>query len=302
LPRLCRKADSLVSKVLLEALTDSALMVPWLFGIYLVVGFLEARVGERFRRRLAGSGQWGPLVGTLLGLFPQCGFSVVGAALYSQGLISVGTLVAVLLATSDEAIPVILSRPEHVAMLGPILLGKLVIAWLGGTATDWLFGKKRFAPESCGHDHEHAEEVGCCKHHVPGDAKKPSLFVHPFRHTLSVFLSTLGTSLLIGLGLHFLGQARLDALLLRGSLLQPLLMGLVGLIPNCAVSVALTQGLLEGHIGFGAAMAGLCSSGGLGLLVLVKESHRPWDVLRVVLTVYVIAVLGGLGLSFVGWG
>lgn len=287
--------------VLLEAFVDSALMVPWLLGIYLLVGFFEWRLGHQFRHRLAAAGRLGPLVGTLLGLLPQCGFSVVGAALYSQGLISVGTLVAVLLATSDEAIPVIISNPGQLHLLLPVLLGKLVIAYVGGTLTDWVFGKKRYAPEFCGHDHERSAEEGCCHHDVSGATKSRSLFAHPIRHTLSVFAFAFGFSLLLGTGLHFLGEARLDALLLRGSWMQPLLMGFIGLIPNCAISVALTNALIAGHIGFGAAMAGLSSSGGLGLLVLAKESHQPKDVFRVVLTVYVIAVLGGTALSALGF-
>ncbi len=286
-------------EVVVDALVESALMVPWLLGVYLLVGFFERRLGHRLRHQLAASGGWGPLVGSLLGLFPQCGFSVVGAALYSQGLISVGTLVAVILATSDEAIPVILSHREHLGMLAPILVAKFFIALAGGTLADWLFGKRKFAPEFCGHDHEHSQEVGCCHHDVSGTASKPSVFVHPLRHTASVFVFAFATYLLLGFGLHFLGEARLQSVLLRGSLLQPLVMGLVGLIPNCAISVALTQALIEGHLGFGAAMAGLCSSGGLGLLVLVKESHRPRDILRVTLTIYVIAVLAGMGLSLV---
>jgi hypothetical protein len=230
---------------------------------------------------------------------------VVGAALYSQGLVSVGTLVSVLLATSDEAIPVIMSHPEQIRMLAPLLLGKFFIAFIGGTLTDWCFGNRRYAPEFCGHDHESVDEKGCCHHDVGGAIKKRTLFVHPLRHTVSVFAFTLVTYLLLGYGLHFLGEAKLDALLLRGSHIQPFVMGLVGLIPNCSISVAITQALLDGHLSFGSAMAGLCSSGGLGLLVLVKESHKPRDIFRVVMVVYVIAVIGGVVLTqihFDGWG
>lgn len=150
-------------EVIVDAFAESALMVPWLLGVYLLVGFFERRLGYRLRHHLAASGNWGPLVGALLGLFPQCGFSVVGAALYSQGLISVGTLVAVILATSDEAISVILSHREHLGMLAPILVGKFFIAVVGGPLADWLFGRRKFAPEFCGHDHEHSQEVGCCQ-------------------------------------------------------------------------------------------------------------------------------------------
>jgi len=290
----CRTEGPLVTHVLLDALVDALLMVPWLFLVYLGVAWLERRLGHAMHDRLVKLARFGPVLGMVAGLLPQCGFSVVAAALYCQRLITKGTLVAVLLATSDEALPIILSRREHLPALVPVLLGKIVIATLGGYLVDAVFARRRLAPESCGHEHQHGQEVGCCHHGIPAQATRWALLSHPIRHTISVFLMVLATLVALGAGLHAIGEERLGEVLLRGSYLQPVVAGLVGLIPNCAISVVLTETMLLGHLGYGAAMAGLCASGGLGLLVLVRENRDLRDVLQVVLSVLVLSVTAGL--------
>lgn len=285
----------------LDALIDSAKMVPLLLVVYVAIEALEYRWGGKIRERIAGAGWYGPLLGTAFGLLPQCGFSVVGAALYAQGLVSIGTLLAIFLATSDEAIPVILAQPESIPVLVPLLLGKIVIALVGGYGVDLLLASRRFAPRLCGHDHVHGEQFGCCHHDVAGGRRKRDLLLHPLRHTATVFLFVFVTSLVLGLTISSVGEENVGRFLLKGSFLQPAVVALVGLIPNCAASVVITQTFLDGGIGFGAAMAGLATSGGLGLLVLFRESRCWSDILRVIGFLYAISVVAGLAIQSV-WG
>ncbi len=290
-----------MTHVLLDALVDALLMVPWLFLVYLGVAWLERRLGHAMHDRLVTLERFGPVLGMVAGLLPQCGFSVVAAALYSQRLITKGTLVAVLLATSDEALPIILGRREHLPALLPVLLGKVVIATLGGYLVDAVFARDRLAPKSCGHDHQHGQEVGCCHHDIPAQGRRWALLSHPIRHTVSVFVMVFITLFSLGALLHTVGEERLGEFLLRGSFFQPVVAGLVGLIPNCAISVVITETMLLGQLGYGAAMAGLSASGGLGLLVLLRENHDWRDVLRVVISVLVISIVAGLGITaFIG--
>lgn len=283
-----------MSGIFIDALIDSAKMLPWLFVIYVAIELMEYRYGGLVRAKIAHANWFGPLLGALFGLLPQCGFSVVGAALYCQGLVSIGTLMAIFLATSDEAIPIIISQPASMQALVPLLICKVVVALIAGYCIDILFGNKRFVKEPCGHDHCHGEQKGCCSHDVAGGLKKRDLIFHPLRHTVTVFIFVFITSLALGMIIDHIGEESIGQFLLKGSLIQPFVTALIGLIPNCAASVIITQTFIEGGIGFGAAIAGLCTSGGLGLLVLFRESRKFSDVLRVIGILYVVSVVTGI--------
>lgn len=288
-----------MKEIFLDALIDSAKTAPLLFAIYFIIEALEYKFGGKIRSKIAAAGNLGPLIGTLFGLLPQCGFSVVGAALYTQRLISIGTLIAILLATSDEAIPIILSRPDSLPVLLPLLISKIIIALIGGYGVDLIFRKMRLAPDSCGHDHEHGEQLGCCDHDIAGGRRRRDIVLHPLRHTLTVLSFVFITTFALGLAIHSVGMGKIA--LLQGSIFQPVIAALVGLIPNCAASVAITQAFIAGGIGFGSTVAGLATSGGLGILVLFKENRSFKDFLRVVFVLFIIGVLSGIIIQAV-WG
>ena len=202
--------------VCLDALVDSAKMLPLLFVIYFLIEWLELKWGNRLGRFMARTGTTGPVLGAAAGIIPQCGISVIASALYTQRLITIGTLFAVFLATSDEAIPVILSQPDHAEVLVPLLLSKFVLAVVLGYLIDLIFRKRnvrvlahidnyRVGHDDEGHHHESVfEEKGCCGH-TPGaeDHKGESLIkrllVHPLVHTLKIFVFIFVISLVLGL-------------------------------------------------------------------------------------------------------
>ena len=272
----------LLLEILLEALADTAKLLPFLFAAYLLMEYLENRAGTGLERLLHKVGRWGPAVGAALGCVPQCGFSATAANLYAAGVVSRGTLLAVFWATSDEALPVLLGLPEGRALIGKLLLFKVAIALAAGFAVDLLmkrFGRPRQLRDLC-------ENCGCGPE---SGILKPALW-----HTLHILLFIFVLNALLGAGMSLLGPERLRAVLLEGSPLQPLLAAVVGLIPNCAASVMLTQIYLSGALGFGSLVAGLCSGAGVGLAVLLKMNGSRRENLQIVATLYGVAAAAGL--------
>lgn len=269
--------------ILEHALLDSAKAVPFLFLAYLLMEAAEHYHSAKMEKAISGIGKAGPLVGALLGCIPQCGFSASASNLYAAGLLSRGTLLAVFLATSDEALPMLLGAADGRGMILPLLLAKIAIGILAGYAIDFYmsrWGRPRELFDLC-------EDCGC--EEEGSGILKPALW-HTVHILLYIFLLNLG----LGLAMELLGEELLGAILLEGSLLQPFVAALVGLIPNCAVSVLLTQLYLAGSLSFGALLAGLCSGAGLGVAVLVKMNRSRRENIQIVALLYAIAALCGL--------
>ena len=215
---------------LLDALIDGVKMLPFLYLAYLLIEWLERHHGESIEGALAGGGRWGFIPGALLGCVPQCGFSAVASNLYASRVITPGTLLAVFIATSDEAIPL-----RHVL------------------------------PHSLYGGYEgHADDVDCHEEHE----ESSSIFMAALRHTLEIFVFILLFSFIISLLFEGFGEEPITAALSGMGIFQPMLTALVGLVPNCAVSVLLAQLYVQGAISFGSLFAGLTAGAGVGLAVL----------------------------------
>lgn len=277
--------------IFLDTLTDALKMLPFLFAAFCLMELLEHHAGEKLSRFFARAGKAGPAVGAVLGCVPQCGFSVLSANLYAGGVITLGTLCAVFLSTSDEAVLLLAATPSAAPDILKLLLAKVLIGVAAGYLVDFLFRKKADSAlqlkDLC--DHEHC---GCHEH---GGVLRPAL-LHTAKMFGFVFLITLVLNFLV----EFLGHERLEALLLHDSVFQPFLTALFGLIPNCAASVLLTQLYLEGALQFGAVVAGLCTGAGAGLLVLFRENRNPKDNLKILGILYVAAVVPGVVLQILG--
>ena len=269
-----------------HSLTDTLVALPFLFLAYLLMEAAEHYSSDKMERALGRIGKAGPLVGALLGRIPQCGFSASASNLFAAGLISRGTLLAVFLSTSDEAIPLLLGASSGRAQILPLLLVKVVIGVIAGFAIDFYM-KKWGRPREL---HDLCEECGC--EEEGSGILKPALW-HTTHILLYIFLLNLG----LGVAVHLIGEDVLSAILLKDSLLQPFVAALVGLIPNCAVSVLLTQLYLAGTVSFGSLLAGLCSGAGLGVAVLVKMNRSKRENGQIVLTLYLIAALCGLAVQ-----
>lgn len=269
--------------ILIDAVIDSLKTLPFLFGAYLLIEFLEYRAGDGMARLLARLGPLGPLGGAALGCVPQCGFSVAAANFYAGRLITPGTLIAVFLATSDEALPLLLSRPGAAGSLWPLLGVKLCAGAAAGIAVDLVYS--RFLKQKLREPfQELCEDCGC---------EEKGVFRSALEHTLKIFLFLLAVNVALGCALELVGEENISRLLLSGSVLQPLLSGLLGFIPNCAASVILTELYLGGSLSFGAAVAGLCTGAGLGLLVLFRVNKNWRENLCIAGVLYVSAEVTG---------
>lgn len=244
-----------------HALLDTVRMVPFLLAAFLILEAVEHYSNQYMNRVLGKVGKAGPVVGALFGCVPQCGFSVAAANLYSGGVITLGTLLAVFLSTSDEAVLILLGHPGSGRVIGQLLLGKVLIGILFGYLTDLVLRKKK--------EEKHIEELcrGCgCSDH--GGIVKPALR-HTIRLTVYILVFTFALTLL----LEWIGTEALTAVLGKDAWFQPLVTAFLGLIPNCASSILITELYLAGGLSFASAMAGLCAGAGVGMAVLFRANH-----------------------------
>lgn len=275
--------------ILLDALLDALKALPFLFGAYLLIEFLEHRSKGRFTEKLRHMGPLGPLFGSLLGAVPQCGFSVTAANLYSGRLISLGTLLAVFISTSDEAVLILISNPEAIGTVLPLLLTKIVLGFIVGITADCIRGafmKKKQLEEEAPFE-EICKSCHCEDH---------SIWVSALIHTVKIFLFLLITGIVLGLLFHYFDEEVIGRYLLSGSFFQPFLTALFGFIPNCAVSVVLTELYMSGTLSFGSVVAGLATGAGLGMAVLFKTGKFK-DNIGILAALYVSAVLAGILLN-----
>ena len=277
--------------VLKDTVVDGVKMLPFLFAAYLLIEYIEHKSAGRLERALKGFGRFGAVGGAPLGCVPQCGFSAAAANLYAGRVITVGTLIAVFLSTSDEAIPVLLAHPGSIGLIGKLLLVKIVIAVAAGFIIDCFFVK----PASDRDTQDHLKKM--CTHCHCGDH---NLFGSALRHTLQIFLFIFLFSFVLNFLIGWAGEEQISRVLMQNSLLQPVIAGIFGMIPNCASSVILTELYLAGSLSFGSAVAGLSAGAGVGLAVLFKVNHNVKENIAIVVGLWVIAVICGILLQVVG--
>lgn len=322
--------------VLLDALLDSLKILPFLFLIYLLIEIIESSVNAaRYNRML--SGKFAPLVGAAFGLVPQCGFSVMTAKLYDRGMITSGTLLAVFIATSDEAFAIMLTGGAAVKMLPVLLAVKFAFALIVGYGANFLLGKRErlvvsdderkeaIGDAHCGHDHGHARAdcaERCAAHdHAEGstvtsadDCASEDVCAHcakrhhgkweqycftPLRHSLIIFAYLLAVNVVFAILIYFVGENEITRFLSASGVWQPFIAGLVGLIPNCASSVIISRVYVLGGISFGSLVAGLSVNAGLGVAVLLKNRKKLGRNLALIGVLYGLSVLLGVAISLI---
>lgn len=279
-----------MADVIVDALIDTLKLFPFLLLIYVLIEVIEHRTKLTHNAKIL-QGKLAPLIGTATGIIPQCGFSVMSAKLYDKGFIRTGTLMAVFIATSDEALIILLSDMSKAGYVMPLILIKLVTAVAAGYLINLLLSKEKLAPIGG----TETTDV-CCNEH----SNKSDLHVYlisPLVHTLEIMLYLFIVNLVFGLLIYYVGSDKIAAALVGGWALQPVICGLIGLIPNCASSVILTGAFINGGILFGSFAGGLCANAGLGLVVLLKNTKKIKRNALFILVLYVISVLVGIAVN-----
>lgn len=273
-----------LTEIFLDAFIDTLKIIPFLFAVYLLIEYTEHKHSEKLSNALRKMGPLGSLGGAVLGSVPQCGFSAAASNLYAGRMISMGTLVSVFIATSDEAVPMLISDPESAGMLWKLILIKIAVAFVTGFAVDAVIKLTRGGEEA-----PHFDELcrGCdCEHH--------HIAVSALIHTLQISLFIFIISLILGGAFEFAGADAIAELMMKDSALQPFVAALFGFIPNCAASVVITELYIKGVLSFGSCVAGLCTGAGVGLLVLFKTNKHIKQNLAVMGILYAAAVISGL--------
>lgn len=255
--------------ILLDAAIDTVKLVPFLFLTYWAMEALEHAAGDRAQAAVKRAGAAGPLVGALLGAFPQCGFSAAAATFYAGRVITLGTLFAVFLSTSDEMLPIFIAEQVSPALMLQILGIKVVIGMLMGFIVDAVLRVAERRQNEKLHIHDLCERDNCGCHDAEGTPLRSAL-----RHTAQVTLFIFLVSLVLGGIIELVGESAFAGFVSANPGLSVVAAAIVGLIPNCAASVVITELYLEGTLGFGALMSGLLVSAGIGLLVLLRN-NRP---------------------------
>lgn len=280
-------------EIIEHTLLDSIKLIPFLFITYLLMEFLEHKASSKINNAIKKSGRFGPLVGGILGLLPQCGFSVMATNLYMGRIISVGTLISIYLTTSDEMLPILISENVPLSVIIKILAVKFLIGIIAGIIIDIVFNflnKKQPQEETrvdfCEHEHCHCEE---------------GIFKSAIRHTVSIFVFIVAITFVLNLIIHTIGEDVLANLVMNNKILGPVIAGLIGLIPNCASSVIISELYIQNVISSSIMIAGLLVNAGVGLLVLFRVNRNIKENIKIMAILYSVGVISGIILELIGF-
>ena len=277
--------------VILDALIDSVKLLPFLFITYLIMEYIEHKTSEKAKDTIKKSGKFGPLIGSILGAFPQCGFSVAATNLYAARVITLGTLISVYLSTSDEMIPIFISEGASLVTLFKILGIKVLIGMIAGFVIDLVLRLRK-------KDNEEERIIDLCeKEHCHCDH---GIFKSALKHTVNIFIFVLLITFVINTIIYFIGEDAIAGFVQSNPVLGPILGGIIGLIPNCASSVILTQLYLENVIPAATMISGLLVGAGIGLIVLFKMNKGIKQNLKITGLLYAIGVVSGIIIQLIG--
>lgn len=274
--------------VIEHTILDTIKLIPFLFVTFLLIEYIEHKINNK--KIITKSKKAGPLIGGILGIVPQCGFSASATNLYATRIISLGTLISIYLTTSDEMIPILLANKVETSVILKILGLKLLIGVICGFIIDFIFRKKKEKLEIkklCEEDH-----CNCNHNH--------SIIKSSIIHTLSITLFILIMMFIINIIFEYLGEEFLSKILLKNSIFSNFIASIVGLIPNCGSSIMITELYLNNTITFGAMMSGLLTGSGIGILILFKSNKKLKENVFIMTTIYTIGVLSGIIIDLIG--
>ena len=278
-----------MKEIIIDTIVDSLKILPFLFITFLVLEYLEHKMSKKTEKAVKKAGKLGPLLGGIVGAFPQCGFSVAATNLYATRVISLGTLIAIYLSTSDEMLPILLSENVSVVVIFKFIFIKIIVGIIFGFIIDFILRKRKVEDVNikglCEDEHCH-----CYEH---------SILKSAIKHTLNIAFFIFIISFILNIAFSYLGEELISKIFMKNSILGPFLASLIGLIPNCGASVVLTELYLNNTISFASSIAGLLSSSGVGILLLFKVNKNIKENIFILLTIYFIGVFTGLIINII---
>lgn len=281
-----------MEEILHHTLIDTIKLIPFLLIAFLILEFIEHKMSSKSKKILVNNQAYGPLIGSLLGAFPQCGFSVMATNLFNGRVITIGTLVAIYLSTSDEMLPILISNGTNLSIIISIILMKIVIGLLSGLVIDFILKKKYKVSEVNEEIHEICNDDNC---HCEDGIVKSAL-----KHTVSIILFIFIANLLINLVIHYIGEDKISEFMLQKNYFSYFLSSLIGLIPNCASSVIITELYLNEMISLGNMLSGVLTGSGVGILFLFRTNKNLKENLLILALIYFIGVFSGLLIDLLG--
>lgn len=275
--------------IIIDTLIDVLKLIPFLFVVFLLMEYMEHKLSKKSNKAIKKAGKFGPIIGSLLGALPQCGFGVAATNLFATKIISIGTLITIYLSTSDEMLAILISNKVAISFIIYVLIIKIVIALICGYIIDLVFRKRNNKQEKiksfCEEEHCHCEE---------------SLLKSAVHHTLNIAFFILIVEFILNTSIHYLGEEHIAKFLMGNSIYGSFLTSLLGLIPNCASSVIITELFINGTIKFGSLIGGLLTGSGVSLLVLFKVNKNLKENITILIILYLIGALSGLIINILG--
>ena len=273
---------------IMDALIDTLKLLPYLFVTFLILEVFEHKLSKKNEMILTKNKNFGPLLGGVLGAFPQCGFSTMASSLFSSGIITTGTLIAVFLSTSDEMLPIMLGEKMNIMTILKIVGFKVVVGITLGFIIDFIINK--FSKEK---KKKNNKEIHYLCEHEHCDCEHDGVFISSIKHSIKIGLFILIANITINLIIYYVGEDTLKDVLLNKNIFTYFLASLIGLIPNCASSVVMTELFVSKLITKGVLMSGLLTGSGLGILILFKENHNKKENIGILIYIYMIGVILG---------
>lgn len=272
--------------IIIDTLLDTIKLIPFLFIAFLIIELLEHKITDKSKKVITKSKKYGPILGSLIGIIPQCGFSVIATNLYTTRIITLGTLIAIYLSTSDEMLPILISEKTDIKIIISILLIKLIFGIIYGIVIDKILNKKEEKENYSICDDEHCE---CEK----------GILISSIKHTIHILTFILVTTFILNILFNYLEKDFISKLFLKNTILSPIITCLIGLIPNCGASVVLTELYINNAISFASLIGGLLTGSGTALLILFKENKNLKENIKITILIYLLGVISGIILEII---
>ena len=280
--------ENTMKDIIMDTVLDSLRLIPFLFLAFLIIEVIEHKLNKKTKKIISSSNRFGPLIGSLLGLFPQCGFSVMATNLYVTRIISLGTLIAIYLSTSDEMLPILLSERVAMSVILKILAIKFLVGMISGFIIDFILRKKQPTKQNyeiCTNEHCHCNEN--------------NILLSSLKHTINTVLFIFLITFILNNLMSYVEEEQFSNLFLKNNLFAPFLSSVIGLIPNCGASVMITELYLKGILSLGTAAAGLLTGSGVAILVLFKTNKDGKENIKILLILYFIGAISGVIINLI---